>query len=488
MSEFKLIKKLSAFQQGRPVELTEKLSTIKSPDNSVFSLAFVRMGGESIPWGIALKIPGKEPEYFICPDPRKRTELSKTITEFGERILFHFNKIIHKDSPQIWLANPSHLDMLHFIALRYLWTKFELPGEEIPGTHAQKLKAIGRLANILFYTSQIPGQTLIHVATESLKSDFAFPTDDYRSSHLGYLMAWLTAKGDYTARSNAAREAEFLSVSTSLDPQIEKNILEKPVEAYNNGDTSFLKNIQSCIKSELKNRIELIENARSVISKDSRESNPGLNPLETDTKNFIQKKYIDIETAISRGESPFLIGPTTDSSPTLAAARYLENDEAAVKSESQMLLHDSQLQSEAAAAGNAIQSKVVNVARTIVGRTNYVSWIVESKGDLPLRLREGDSVSLVSLPKSEFRIKTITLDVKKQMRIIELDVISPKTAKGGVDLASKKYIGKNETFLPRPFVGLIFRKMKSIFNKNAPGAWLVDQLKDVLKESTRRGA
>jgi len=488
MSEFKLMKKLSAFHQGRAVEFTEKISIIKSSDDSVLSLAFVRMGGESIPWGMALKIPGKDPEYFVCPDPRKRTELSKTITEFGERFLYHFNRILLTDSPQVWLANTSHLDMLHFIALRYLWTKFELPGEESPGSHAQKLKALGRLANILFYTAQIPGQTLIQIATETLKSDFVFPTDDYRSSHLGYLIAWLTTKGDYATVSKAARDAEFLSVSTSLDPQIEKNVLEKPVEAFNNGDIRVLKDIESCIKSELKIRIELVEKARSVLMKDPRESNPGLISLEADTKSFIQKKYTDTEAAIARGEFPFLIGPTTDNSPTFAAARYLENDEAAVKAESQMLFHDSQLQSEAAATGNAIQSTVVTVERSVVGKTNYVSWVVESKGDLPLRLREGDTVSLVSLPKAEFRIDSIALDNKRQLRVIKLEVLSPKTAKGGVDLASKKYIGKKETFVPRPFTGLIFRKMKAIFNKDAPGAWLVDQLKDVMKESTRRGA
>ncbi len=207
MSEFQLFQRLEAFKLGRAINRTEKLTVQRAADNEVLSVAFVRMGGESVPWGIAFKSPNTQPEYFICPDPRKRTELAQTIKEFGERFIPKFNQILSYTSPQIWLPNSSHLDMLHFIALRYLWTKHDIPGEEIPGRSSSKLREVGRLANFLFYISQREGQTLVNISTDVLRSMYTYPADDLRQAHLGFLLAWHNHSNDYTENLKSASKS-----------------------------------------------------------------------------------------------------------------------------------------------------------------------------------------------------------------------------------------------------------------------------------------
>ena len=54
-----VIRRLRAFQQGKPLPNGETLRVNRLPDEQLLILAFVKMGGESAPWGIAFGRPGK---------------------------------------------------------------------------------------------------------------------------------------------------------------------------------------------------------------------------------------------------------------------------------------------------------------------------------------------------------------------------------------------------------------------------------------------
>ena len=62
---------------------------------------------------------------------------------------------------------------------------------------------------------------------------YTFPADDMRQGHLGFLLAWLTRKGDGIARARPPQEAERHSMSTSLDPPFERTELAPEVESFN---------------------------------------------------------------------------------------------------------------------------------------------------------------------------------------------------------------------------------------------------------------
>src|SRR5205823_1711129 len=94
-----------------------------------------------------------------------------------------------KSHPQIWLPNASHLEMFHSLALRYLWTKFEIEDEtkESNFERINALRSLGRISNYLFMVAQLPGQTQVVLGSTALKDAFCFPADDIRQSHLGFL-------------------------------------------------------------------------------------------------------------------------------------------------------------------------------------------------------------------------------------------------------------------------------------------------------------
>lgn len=482
MSELEILKTLEAYKLGRPIPRTEKILTQKLPDENCITIAFVRMGGESVPWGAAIRVGAGKTETFICPDPRKRTELSISMRAFGDRLADALRNLSETGNFQVWLPNQTHLDMLHFLALRYMWTKFNLEGEEVPGEHANGLRRLGRTSNFLFSISQYPGQTLLATATEALKSAYFFPADRIRQSHLGFLMALLETSGDLASRMGVATTEERFSISTSLDPDLEEKMLERLVDAHGAGDRNAGKQIGDILSRELSRRIELTAQARKVLSKDPRKENPGLKALQGDTFQLFQRSYLEVEEQIKQGGAPFIPSPAADKSPAYAASRYIDQEEASGKAESELLQHDQYLQDAAVSEGNAISGTVEAADRTKVGAKNYIRWVVKSRADLPLRIREGDKVSLLKFPTSSLRLQEITQSKDGTERIIELDVIAPKTAKGGIDMGSGDLVGQKILLLPVSFSGMKFNKSKAIFNKDAPGAWVIDSLKAAAKK------
>jgi hypothetical protein len=127
---------------------------------------------------------------------------------------------------QLWLPNPSHLDMLHFLNYTYTFTKW---GEK---DRASLLSKLGRLAGWLFREAQRPGQLTVMGGTDALREAYTFPAEDVRQAHLGYLLAWLETTGGKDRRLRAAQDAERFSVASSLDPALERDQLAEVVERW----------------------------------------------------------------------------------------------------------------------------------------------------------------------------------------------------------------------------------------------------------------
>src|SRR5262245_41080592 len=121
-----VVRRLRAFEKGRPLPFGEKLRVPRIDDAQVLSLAFLKMGGESAPWGVAYGRPGKTPKVLTVAEARTRDAVADIMLELAPVLLTHVHH--PQFSPfgpdpetrlppfQIWLPNDTHLEMLHHIA------------------------------------------------------------------------------------------------------------------------------------------------------------------------------------------------------------------------------------------------------------------------------------------------------------------------------------------------------------------------------------
>ncbi len=62
---------------------------VPRPGGDDLLVAFVRMGGESLPWGVAWSFGGLKPRALTVPEPRDRELVGAMMAEFSNVILPH---------------------------------------------------------------------------------------------------------------------------------------------------------------------------------------------------------------------------------------------------------------------------------------------------------------------------------------------------------------------------------------------------------------
>jgi len=232
-----LLRRLRAWNVGGPIARGTTIHTsLSSPENR-FLLAFIRMGGESRPWGVAWKAGKKPVRYRAVGEPRAREFVDEMLVELAEELAEHLGHPYYHDVvkpersagfdrldlPQVWVPNSTHIDMLHFLSYSYIRRK----GDEEQDVG---LRMLGRMALHLFLESRRPGQQIVVNSSSALQSAYDFPCEDARQAHLGLLIAWLNNRGDRDHGLEAALLAEQRSISTALDPAIERDVLSDLVE------------------------------------------------------------------------------------------------------------------------------------------------------------------------------------------------------------------------------------------------------------------
>ncbi len=188
MSLNELVDRLKAWEQGAPLPTTETLPFPRVPDAERLVIAFVRMGGESVPWGVAIGRPDQAPKVFTAPDPRNRDAHAELVRAFAETLLAHVGHPRYSDvststgTPseqpfpsqslrlrQLWTPGPTHVEMLHLLDYRYT---LAATGDD---ASLKVLRAFGRAVGWLFRESTRPGQVRVHDATARLRGAYVFP-------------------------------------------------------------------------------------------------------------------------------------------------------------------------------------------------------------------------------------------------------------------------------------------------------------------------
>ena len=166
-----------------------------------------RMSGESSPWGAVLGRPGSQPSVFACVEPRNPAELRP-----GDlRAL------------ALWEALAPHLPFPDRLRSTTTLMRAAIRERQLPGSPGRptsrcctsstsdspppgwarprtfrRLNALGRACGwLLPARPRGPDSSASwDRATARLRSVYAFPAEDPRQQHLGFLLAWLNSAGD----------------------------------------------------------------------------------------------------------------------------------------------------------------------------------------------------------------------------------------------------------------------------------------------------
>lgn len=493
MTADEVVRRLRAFEAGKPLPRGETLQVHRLPNEQVLILAFVKMGGESAPWGVAFGRPGRKPEILTTPEPRTRDDVAEMAVKFAPTLLTHLNHPQFSPwgpSPeatippfQVWLPNASHVEMLHHLAYAYTFTKFGA------GSRSIRLNQLGHACGWLFRESQRPGQMIVMVGTEALTSAYTFPAETTRQGHLGFLLGWLETKGGRDARMAAAGEAERQSVATSLDPAVERDELLPDVDLYNEARTAKdtgrmekgARRIHKILSEELQRRFALTERAIGALRADRRRENLGLSVLVRASLDEHRLQYRRIEQKIDdHDDGPaFRPSPETDRHPSAAGSRFYVQ-EASQELHDHLLVHDDrELQAALVGAGEAVAGKIVSVRDEGDGRKTIPVWVVESNGDLPLRLREDSSLCVVGLPKRELQIREIERTDSGRYRfelVVTKLLTQPRDDSTVLPAASPKLKGRRVVLVKPSMDQIARRRSYLVWKRDGPGAWLTHRV------------
>lgn len=498
MNTREVVRRLQAFHKGRPLQRGETKHIHIAEDADCLIVAFVRMGGESRPWGIAYGKPGKNPKILSVVEGRNRDLVAEMTTRFAPALLKHLRTPAHcgANEPeewedlqplrQVWLPNPTHLNMLHHLAYAYTFTKW---GAEI----RDRLNALGRACGWLFREAQRPGNQVAMVASDALRSAYTFPSEEVRQGHLGFLLAWLEAKGNRDTRLAAALEAEQQAVAASLAPELERSTLESAVEAWgiaNREDEEASKKraarkVAATLKPELERRWQLTAVALATLRDDPRRVNEGVERLVIETAKEQWHQHTRLEHKLHSDEDgpAFFPSVETDRHPAAAASRFFVHNSSADLVEGLLVHDDRELLAEAIAEGDAIKGEIVEVwdeapVRGGRGRASTRPvWVIRDEVDRQLRLRTGSEVSVVGVPNRKALIRELR-ETNDGALEIELEIRNLKTRKAGLPSPhnlvpnSEELVGKEIALVTVTRDGISRTKSFKIWRADGPGAWL----------------
>jgi hypothetical protein len=494
-----LLERLKAWDQGHPTPIGTTLLWPRAEAKDRLVVAFVRMGGESSPWGVALGRPDGNPSFFTVPEPRNADHHAAFAQQFTRTLLEHLEHpsfctpeelvryVVDRGAlaaavlrRQLWLPGPTHTAMLHFLDFRYTTAA---TGEE---SLLRDIRSLGRAAGWLFRESTRPGQVRVHDATARLRQAFSFPAEPPRQAHLGFLLAWLSKHGSREDSLAAARLAEASSVSVTLDPEYEKEHLAGLVERWNtarreNKPTDQLTlQIHAKLVPELERRWRLTVEAMRLLDADPRPDNPQLPPvLDLGADEFFYQ-YWNVEKKglrpdLSPEERRYLVShPESDFYPAKAANRYFMHLHAFELAQSELVHGDPTLIEQAIDAGNGFRGVIRKVTKDTSVKPAKIFWTLETRTDDSFRLREDSKICQAGARKRIARI--VRIDSGARIRTIEIEITDGKTKRsvpGHPDANNASALeGQEVLFLDDAGYGLSQQKAFRVFDADGPGAWL----------------
>lgn len=473
------IRRLHSWHAGKPLPRGEVLNVHVADDDDIYIVSFLRMGGESRPWGIAFGALSEQPTVLTVPEGRNRTLVGDMVAQFAPSLLEFFrHPEFSAEGPaastshplrQLWMPGHSHIEMLQYLAAAYARTQWER--DDVDTLHA-----LGNLANCLFIESQRPGQQTVMSATEALRRSFVFPTAPVRQGHLAHLLAWLRGGNTRNSRLEAARLAESVSVATVVQPDIERLRLQPHVASWNQfiaeGDVSQAaveeKKVHGVLEEELLIRWNLTKDAIDTLRRDSRIPNMGLSMLCDDTKRSFYSAWGERAMNEAAGVPVYWPNVFTDYSPRSAGFAYQMRITDDQKARSALIHGDKQLQQEELAKGHGLVCTVTKIDPV------EPHWIARwTFPDAPT-VKAGDSLVIAGASGCELEI----LELDDEAQTVEL---RPKWKRDKKELGTlgrapthSQWTGKQLVLLDSMPYGLGITKAKNTARRKENGLDITD--------------
>jgi len=488
MSTRDIVRQLEATKISQPIPRYSTLH-VRLVDNPLM-VAFVRMAGESRPWGIAYgRLNDSAPRIVTAGDGRNREAVAEICEEFGVALLqyaraegYTFNPITKDnldtmDLPQIWVPGERHVEMFHHLEYAYWRVR---KGDD----RTQPLTVFARLAGWIFRESGRIGQQQIIDASRALRDAYAFPADTLSLGNLTTAVAWFKEDGVLSEKRLAVRNAGKQRVSPTLDPKLDKEVLapliEQRADLLKAGKSLALveQKIHEALAPELMARWNSVVNAFHILANDNRKENSGVEKLVQSTMEKYVVEFQRVERGMldSTGDPIFTPHPETDFHGSAAAAGYFRMQAADVTYTASLVHDDAELCAEALASGHAFLGEVIEVWNSGVGRSTVPNWQVKVQIGEISRLREGENYSLVGNPKSAVAIREVEV-IDDEHWSVHIEWKSPKLKEVSGSIYAKpldsNWIGNRLIFVPCDTSALTAKQAQAVWDaKDGVGAWL----------------
>lgn len=410
------IRRLHAWRDGKPAPRGDVLNVHITEPEDLLILAFLRMGGESRPWGVAIGTLAEGPQFFTAPEARNRELVGNMMVDVGHLLLSHFDHPDYSDiGPteyresirQVWLPGGTHIEMLQNIAAAYARSRWQRDDIDT-------LRSLGNLCNALFIENQRPGQQTVISATDALRECYVFPTANIRQGHLGHLLGWLKPADSRDERLDGARTAERKSVATVLNPDVERDVLQPLVERWglaqkandDNAMATEAQGIHDALTSELRARWQETADAVEYLNADSRKRNVGLRDLVQDSNKYMFKSWGERALREAAGEVPYWPNVFSDNNTRVAGREFQKRNASAQKARYLLVHGDRELQREELAAGHGVIGTVTAV--DVKHKRWTVTWTYP---ELPT-LKEADNLAIAGVPSLVLAVVSVDLDSK----------------------------------------------------------------------------
>jgi len=488
MSTRDVVLQLQATKLSRPVPRYTTLH-IRIAQNP-FMVAFVRMAGESRPWGIVYgRLRDEAPRVLTAGDGRNREAVGQIAEEFGLALLeyaraegFTFNPI-NKDNidpeelPQVWVPGDRHVEMLHYLEYAF-WRVRKGDDRTTP------LTVLARFAGWMFRESGRTGQQQIIDAAKALKDAYVFPADSLSLGNLTTAVAWFNQPGTLPEKRLAVRRAGDQRVSPTLDPTLDSKVLaplvEKRAKLMTEGKSleAVEKDIHDALKPELMARWNAMVDAYKILANDTRLENSGVEELVKKTMSNYVYEFQRIERGLLEPDSdpPFTPHPETDFHGSAAAAGYFRMQAADIAFMASLIHDDAELQAEALSTGHAFLAEVTDVWDSGVGRSTIPNWKLRVEVGEIQRLREGERYSLLGNQKSTILVRSVEV-LENNIWDVHIEWSFPKLKEVFGSIAARPadpaWVGERVLFVPCDTSGLAEKQAQSVWAaKEGAGAWL----------------
>ncbi len=495
MSAANAAERLPAYEAGNPLPMLGAWPNPRAPAARRLGVAFVRMAGETGMWGFVAGSPGTTPKVVTVPEPRDQDAAASLANELWrvlapelphptcfparERDEYEWASAASEESRtwQLCVPGPSSLEMLHH--LNYRWARARKAAPEL----LEAVTALGRACGYLFRESSRPGQVRVIDLTRRLRDAFAFPAEDIRQAHLGYLLGLLEDRPTLADRITAAEHEERLSAGITLDPDLERDTLEPLLRNWHREPegsprrNQFAGQIHSVLEAELLRRFDLACRALTVIDGDPRPANSRLGELvKAGIAPFVRDYFLPecrhLEAKRRSLPPPFVPAPETDTHAGVAASRFFSHQHDQDASSSALVHGDPVLAERLVRAGDALCGRLTRVCK-VVGR-KYPIWTLDVPGQGSLSLRAGNRVALLGLPERSGQVLEIATTATGRTITVEITAgVRARPHDGAPAADAPELRGQEVVLVGTSAAGIAMRKIMRLKDLDGAGSWIL---------------